>query len=99
MPRKKTLNEFIKDARSIHGNKYDYSKTDYKNTATPITIICKKHGEFLQRPNDHLKGQNCPNCSGKYGGNTEWFIERAKEKHCDRYDYSNRCCCIFIISF
>lgn len=53
---------FITKAKAIHGDKYDYSKVEYVNTSTPVTIICPEHGPFLQMPQDHLRGRNCPNC-------------------------------------
>jgi len=83
-------NTFIKKASIIHNNKYDYSKVDYINTKTKVIIICPIHGEFLQTPNSHLKGRGCPNCkhTPKNKHNTKWFIEKAREKHGDRYDYS-----------
>jgi hypothetical protein len=59
---KLTTPEFIKKARDIHGDKYDYSKVEYKKSNTNVIIICKKHDYFLQQPNNHLNGQNCPNC-------------------------------------
>ena len=58
-----TKQEFIKRAKKIHGDKYDYSLVDYKNNKTNIIIICKNCGEqFNQSPNNHLKGCGCPNC-------------------------------------
>jgi len=54
--------EFIERAKITHADKYDYSKVNYINNNTNVIIICKKHGEFLQQPNNHLNGQNCPNC-------------------------------------
>lgn len=55
--KRKTLEEFIKEAREVHGYKYDYSKVIYKNTHSKIKIICKKHGEFLNKiAKDHLHG-------------------------------------------
>lgn len=60
---RKTKEVFIEEARKIHGDRYDYSKVKYKNNSTPITIICKEHGEYLQRPTQHLRGQGCPTCS------------------------------------
>ncbi len=54
-----TTKEFIKRAIKIHNNKYDYSKVEYKNAHTKITIICKKHGKFKQSPNSHLRGRGC----------------------------------------
>ena len=57
-----TTEEFIKKAKEIHGDKYDYSKTDYINADTKVCIVCKKHGEFWQKPYKHLQGQGCPKC-------------------------------------
>ena len=53
---------FIKKARQIHGDKYDYSKTEYMNIDTKVCIICPKHGEFWQRPYSHLSNEGCPHC-------------------------------------
>lgn len=55
--------EFISRARQIHGNYYDYSKVEYKNCDSKVTIICPKHGEFDQYVTAHLKGCNCPICA------------------------------------
>lgn len=57
-----TTEEFIKKAREIHGNKYDYSKTNYNGIKQEVEIICPKHGSFLQIPNYHLCGHGCPSC-------------------------------------
>lgn len=59
----RTKEEFIKRAISIHGNKYDYSKIEYKNDKIKVCIICPKHGEFWQTPNKHLIGQGCHLCA------------------------------------
>lgn len=61
----KTSAKFIADAKKVHGELYDYSKVNYYNKETPITIICKKHGEFKQAPNAHLCGAGCPKCKNK----------------------------------
>ncbi len=59
-----TTEEFIEKAIKKHGyNKYDYSKSVYVGTKTPLCIICEKHGEFWQTPNDHLSGKGCPKCN------------------------------------
>lgn len=59
-----TNEEFIMKANKRHGEgKFDYTKSDYKGTKTPICIICPKHGEFWQTPNDHLSGKGCPKCN------------------------------------
>lgn len=65
---KKTLTteEFIKKAKEIHGDKYGYSKVEYINYYTPITIICPIHGSFTQKPFVHLDGCGCPKCNSSH---------------------------------
>lgn len=86
--KKLTTGEFIARAIFVHCDKYDYSKANYVNSRTKVCIICPKHGEFWQRPNDHLKGKGCYACFGKKKYTTEKFIARAKKIHGDKYDYS-----------
>lgn len=58
-----TTQEFIEKANKIHGiGKYSYEKAVYKGTKEPICIICSKHGEFWQKPNNHLSKKGCPKC-------------------------------------
>lgn len=81
--------KFIQKAKDKHGDKYDYSDVKYVKTSLPVDIICKKHGKFYQRPNDHLSGHGCKQCHyDKNGYNKEIFIKKAKDKHGDKYDYS-----------
>lgn len=47
-------NNFIKKAKEIHGEIYDYSKVDYINSGTKVTVVCPKHGEFLISPTLHI---------------------------------------------
>lgn len=65
--RKLTTEEFIQRAKEIHGNKYDYSKVEYKNSDTRVCIICPAHGEFWQRPSRHLCGGGCSQCPHTFG--------------------------------
>lgn len=88
-----TTDIFIEKAKAIHGEKYDYSLVKYINNKTPVIIRCLTHGEFLQKPSDHLLGCNCPKCAFLSIGEKrklrkEDFIEKAREVHGDRYDYS-----------
>ena len=80
--------EFIKKAREVHGDKYDYSNVDYINAKTKVCIICPEHGEFLQKPNNHTQGQGCPKCGGSCVLITKDFIKKAHKVHGDNYDYS-----------
>ena len=65
MPKLLSQKEFLKIAKKVHGNKYDYSKTKYTNARKKISIICKKHGEFIQQPYVHLLKHGCPSCINK----------------------------------
>ena len=84
---KKSNEEFILAAQQIHGNKYDYSLIDYKNSHTKIILVCSVHGKFTQTPSNHLKGYTCKNCTYNLG-NTTLFIEKANAAHNNKYDYS-----------
>ena len=82
---------FIRKAKTIHGDKYDYSRVDYKNKYSKVTIGCREHGFFEQIASNHLSGNGCPQCSKhKFGikDTKEIFIEKATKKHGNKYDYS-----------
>jgi hypothetical protein len=88
MPVMKTSNtiEFIEKSIKIHGHKYDYSSVKYIGVYNKIKIICKKHGEFLQLPHDHLLGKGCSICGRKrtvqsHKMNTDMFIKKAQKIH------------------
>ena len=89
-----TTEEFIKRAKEVHGDKYDYSKVEYIKANIKVCIICPIHGEFWQSPYSHTKQkEGCPLCANinrnkKRKLTTEEFIKRAKEVHGDKYDYS-----------
>ena len=86
---KLTTKEFIKRSNKIHNNKYNYSLVDYVNSYTKIIIICKKHNQFLQAPNSHLKGYGCKQCgSYKQRLTTKNFIRQANKIHNNKYNYS-----------
>ena len=46
MNKKKTTEQFVEEAKIIHGDKYNYSKVNYTSNKDKIVIICKIHGEF-----------------------------------------------------
>ena len=61
--RRLTTEEFIKRSKSIHGDKYNYSKVNYTGYRDRVCIICPEHGEFWQIPSHHLFGHGCPKCA------------------------------------
>jgi very-short-patch-repair endonuclease len=88
-----TKEEFIKKSKKVHGDKYDYSKVKYNGNKTNVIIICKIHGEFLQKPNGHLSGNGCTKCaiiinSDRNRKSLEQFIIEATQVHGNKYDYS-----------
>ena len=87
--RKKTLGEFIYEARKVHGEKYDYSKVFYESSLKKVCIVCPEHGEFWQIPYNHLKGAQCPKCRAMSSrSNKEKFVAKCREVYGDLYDYS-----------
>jgi len=84
-----TTKDFVSKAKLIHGDKYDYSRVQYQNDHAPITIVCPKHGEFIQRPHNHLHDRcGCPSCGNVKHLTTKDFVSKAKLIHGDKYDYS-----------
>lgn len=93
MKKVSTTEQFIVKARKIHGDKYNYSKSNYTGVYNNIEIICSKHGSFSQRPNDHLNKCGCPSCGiesrKKYTVMTlDKFIKKSNNVHNNKYDYS-----------
>lgn len=84
--KRKTLEEFIENARRIHGDKYDYSEAKYETCDTKIKIICPKHGEFMQTPYKHLKGQGCPYCGKTKKLTLEVFKKKSADLYGEKYD-------------
>lgn len=81
---KDTLESFLRKAKCIHGDTYDYSKVKYKSSGTKVTIICKEHGKFQRCPGDHINQKSgCPKCAHisrklKLSKTTEAFVKEAK---------------------
>lgn len=85
-----TTEEFIKRSNIVHKWKYTYSNTAYKNNKEDVCITCPIHGDFWQRPSNHLKGCGCPKCNS--GNNTPkpigMFIKQANGIHKGKYIYN-----------
>lgn len=65
---RKSTDDFIADALKVHGDRYDYSKAEYKGAFDPVTIVCPVDGSFEQSPTSHLSGIGCPRCSRRIQG-------------------------------
>lgn len=90
---RKSTEQFVNDAISVHGDRYDYSEVEYKTNKDKVRIICSAHGAVLMSPNAHLSGRGCPTCgricaSNKTKRKQEEFIIKACKVHGLKYDYS-----------
>lgn len=82
----KSTEKFIEQAKKVHGERYDYSKTIYIKDKNKVEIICKEHGSFFTLPGNHLSNHNCKKCSSSRMKITD-FIKRSKNIHKDFYSY------------
>lgn len=57
-----TVEDFISKAKEVHGEKWDYSSTNFEGSLKQVHINCKTHGKFRQLPHSHLSGAGCPTC-------------------------------------
>ena len=91
----KDTESFIEKSIKIHGDKYDYSKVDYKGYKTPVEIICPIHGSFWMKPFVHLQPtyqQGCPKCGiekrvKERTGNKDEFIAKSNALYNFKYNY------------
>ena len=85
--KKLSNDEVIRRLKSLYGENLDYSKVQYVNSRTPITLICPTHGEFQQYANNSLNGKGgCPKC--KLGIVTqEEFIDACKKRFGNKFSY------------
>ena len=75
-----TTESFIAEAKEIYGDRYDYSKVDYKNRDHRVTVVCPIHGDFLVYAREHLDGKGCPKCE-----KGEKFLAKLEEKFGDKF--------------
>lgn len=91
--KRSTTEDFIRKARKIWGDRYDYSKTNYVKRSEKVTITCKKHGDFFITPGNHLYGRGCRQCAIEkdvefHTKDKTHFVKRANKTHRYKYDYS-----------
>ena len=59
---KLTTAQFVERAKAAHGDRFDYSCSDYQGALTKIAIVCSSHGLFMQLPTNHWRGAGCKEC-------------------------------------
>ena len=88
MPAKLTDTEFLKRAKIIHGDKYQYL-SPYATLTTKMKMCCPVHGIFFQTPSCHThQGHGCPMCAKTCKLTQYEFIQKSNYLHNNKYDYS-----------
>lgn len=92
-----TTEQCIQRAKQVHGDRYDYSKVEYKNNMTHICVICRKHDEFWVRPDHFWDGLGCPQCfkeniEKQKKETAEKYLIAANSKYGGKFDYSKVIC-------
>jgi very-short-patch-repair endonuclease len=98
IPQKKvgkyTLPIFLKKAKEIHGNNFDYSQITDKhinNGAHSLLLICCNICKYIwsQKLYSHITGKaGCPSCKGLAQWTLDRFLTRAILIHGEKYNYS-----------
>jgi hypothetical protein len=87
---KKDINKFKQEMFDLYGDQYDFTNSNYVNTKTELTIICKTHGEFSKAPFSLLNGSACDKCAKNAKSNNKLvFIEEARKVYGDKDDYTD----------
>lgn len=86
---------FIQKSILKHGDRYDYSKSNYTGSRNKLKIICSIHGLFEQKANDHIAGHNCTKCGkitsdkNRRKSHSE-FVKQASMLHSGKYIYLSK---------
>ena len=71
--------KFIKKLTDRFGNQFGLDKLVYRDSTTPVTLICPEHGEFTSMPQSILSSKyGCPMCAQKVNESTHEEAERRK---------------------
>lgn len=89
----KGLTGFVERCIAVHGDRYDYSKTEYRGALEHANIVCRLHGEFLQTAVTHSTGSHCPRCaidarSRSCSTDISDVLKKFSAVHGDKYDYA-----------
>ena len=82
--------EFIRRSKEKFPEQFDYSEVVFVDLDTPVTLICRVHGRFIQKPRSHLNSKHgCPECALWSTRMTkEEFIRRSILKYGNKFDFS-----------
>ena len=85
---KTSYETFLEKAKKIHKSTYIYNDLSFKNLNDKMIITCKEHGNFEQKPIEHLSGKGCRKCYFKSNEkNINIFIESANKIYNNAFNY------------
>ena len=80
---------FLQRAVTVHGDTYTYPDQSLKRLADKVSIVCKRHGVFLQAANSHLNGSGCPTCGREKAATPRFNVAMAesilRDMHAERF--------------
>lgn len=85
--KRSTIDEFIRNAKAVHGDVYNYDHVDYCNSKVKVKIECPVHGFFWMIPNSHISSKGgCPKCKESKGeSRIRVFLEKHKIDYLKEY--------------
>ncbi len=85
-----TMDRFLKAAKRIHAEKYNYKEVVFHTRDTKFFLSCNECGNrFKTSISKHISRQSgCRRCAGNDPWTYERFMTEALEVHKDKYDYS-----------
>ena len=93
------MGTFVRQARSVHGDRYSYSEVEYRGAHRKVVITCSKHGSFMQKPNDHLHEHGCPKCNRSIGeGRVARALKALNQDYQEQYR-DRRCRATYTLPF
>lgn len=84
-----TTEDFIMLAQHVHGDRFDYSTTQYTAWNKHVTVTCREHGDFITLPKNHVDGRiSCSICNGQRPIDRATLLHRIEELFPQHFDTS-----------
>jgi hypothetical protein len=88
LSKRSNFNDYQKEFIKKHGDKYDYSKINWKGSSNKIILNCKKHGEFEILPYLHKNGKECQKCTNRYSKKSIGWLKYMEYKTNEKIDHA-----------
>ena len=85
---RRSFDDYLIIFKNVHGDIFDFSRSDYKGSKEPILVICEKGHEWWVAPQKLADGAKCSYCLGRHKTREE-FIKQSNIENNFRYTYDN----------